>query len=122
MCTEIDKQELWEILTKRTLVQQLQDSLALDEPTNQLLNSFVDIATRMMNRAQFQHYSLKEEMINEAVLLMLQNWKKAAVGIANNTVLPYFAQLALVAIYAHTQRESKQSHIKRDLKEHLEIQ
>lgn len=114
---EIDKKEMWEALSAVTISEHIRLSIQQGEPTQGLLKWFVTIANKTLNRANYVHLIYKEEIVNEAIVSMLQHWRKAD-GCSN--AFAYFYQITIACAHRHLQCESKQRQIKELMKNAME--
>lgn len=93
-----EQQELfWKILRTTTLVDQVRISQMRGEPTTQLLKTMVDIATTLSISPTFVNFSYREDMKNEAIVVMLRAWNKIDLEKCEDGSVSVFRYLATAA-------------------------
>ena len=117
MNIDSEKKVMWDILRtppKKSIKQQLEESADRGEPTLELYKTFVDCASRLLNRPDFKHLSFKDEVIHESVLALIKLWPKLVGSI---TPLSGIHTIVSSIAYSCRQKEKIQAQIKEDLLE-----
>jgi len=62
-------------LKNKDLYNEIVLSLETKEPTNQLIKYFILMTNKISEKFQFKNYDDKKDSIQDALLLLLKNWK-----------------------------------------------
>lgn len=115
---EIDKTVMWDILCHKSIKDQLIESQNSGNLTDQLAATFVKIANDALSKAQFRVWPNRDEVVNEAVLMMLKNWPRID---PNCNIYSYLITLTTHAAHQYQQRELSYRMVKDNLLEFLAV-
>ena len=99
-----------------SVIREIRKAHKLGNPTPLLVAFMYKMANHMLNRPNFKPYSYRDDMVQYAMLMMMNSWKKF-----DETKSPYpteyFKQVIKSAAIQYICREKKHVNIKEDLLE-----
>lgn len=95
------------------LLQQLADSRLIGQPTDELTASLISISTHALQKTSYIHLTNKDEIVNDAIVVMLRTWDCFDPTKSSNP-FAFFHTIAISAAIQYISREKREQRLKED--------